>query len=129
MKYNYYETMKQDIDEYFNDMGAHFFTEGCADVDEVRENMYDALWVVDSVTGSGSGSYTFCRQTAKEYVLDNVDLLREAYEELDCKDQFADDFFSEEWEKMDVAIRCYILGCVLDEWIEENSETVEDALA
>lgn len=128
MKYNYYEAMKKDINDYAGDM-LDYFTRDCTDVNEVRDNIYDALWTVDRVTGNASGSYTFCRQTAKEHVLDNVDLLREAYEEFDCKDQFADDFFSEEWEKMDVTIRCYILGCVLDEWMEENNEAVESTLA
>ena len=128
MRYNYYEAMKNDINDYISDM-LDYFTRDCTDVNEVRDNIYDTLWAVDWVTGNASGSYTFCRQTAKEHVLDNVDLLKEAYEEFCCKNQFADDFFSENWEKMDVTIRCYILGCVLDEWMEENNETVESALA
>lgn len=128
MKYNYYEAMKNDINDYVSDM-LDYFTRDCTDVNEVRDNIYDALWTVDRVTGNASGSYTFCRQTAKEHVLDNVELLKEAYEEFCCKDQFIDDFFGENWEKMDVTIRCYILGCVLDEWMEENNETVESALA
>lgn len=128
MKYNYYEAMKNDINDYVSDM-LDYFTRDCTVVNEVRDNIYDALWTVDRVTGNASGSYTFCRQTAKEHVLDNVELLKEAYEEFCCKDQFIDDFFGENWEKMDVTIRCYILGCVLDEWMEENNETVESALA
>ena len=44
------------------------------------------MWNADSVTGNASGSYTFSRARAKEYVLGSTDLLKEAYEESDVLD-------------------------------------------
>ena len=64
--------------------------------------------------------YTFNRAEAKENVIDNLDLLKEACEKFDCKTEFADKFFNEEWEWMDVTIRCYLLGEIVETVVEEE---------
>lgn len=122
--YNYFEEMKNDILDYINNE-INFADYN--DMDDLEESLRDDLWTVDSVTGNASGSYTFNRYLAKEYVLDNLDLLKEAYEEFDKKDTFADDFFDEEWEKMDVTIRCYYLGFVVAEVMELIANDFEAA--
>ena len=77
------------------------------------------------MTGNGSGSYTFNRATAKEYVEDNMDLCLDACKEfgVDGADAF-EKLCSGEWEYFDVTIRCYLLGeCIaaaLDELEEEK---------
>lgn len=123
-KYNYYEAMKEDIKNYIaENYTAEELNEKMLDIDNFSEELNDDLWTVDSVTGNGSGSYTFSRATAKDYILsdsDNIDLLREALKEF-CVDgdTIAENFLSEDWEYFDVTIRCYVLGSVIYEVLED----------
>lgn len=123
-KYNYCEAMKEDIKNYIaENYTTEELTENLLDIDNFSEKLNDDLWITDSVTGNGSGSYTFSRATAKDYILsdsDNIDLLREALKEF-CVDgdTIAEKFLSEEWEYFDVTVRCYILGGVIYEVLEE----------
>lgn len=123
-KYNYYEAMKEDIKNYIaENYTAEELNEKMHNFDDFSEELNDDLWTVDSVTGNGSGSYTFSRATAKDYILsdsENVDLLREALQEFCVEgDTIAEKFLSEEWEDFDVTIRCYILGGVINEVLED----------
>lgn len=123
-KYNYYEAMKEDIKNYIaENYTAEELNEKILDFDDFSEELNDDLWTVDSVTGNGSGSYTFSRATAKDYILSdsgNVDLLREALQEFCVEgDTIAKKFLSEEWEDFDVTVRCYILGGVINEVLED----------
>lgn len=115
-KYNYYEVMKENIREVL---------ESEYDIDTMRyskDSIYDDLFVNDSVTGNGSGSYTFNTEKAKEYVLDNLDLLDKAITEfsIDMNEHYSD------WEYLDVSIRCYLLGEVFYEVLEEILENKEE---
>lgn len=105
-KYNYIKNMEEDVLEYIRTT----YTE-----EEIRERLqarydweeelHDVLWCEDSVTGNASGSYTFNRWRAEEYIAHNLDLLAEAMAE------FGDDSNAlkkgAEW--CDVTIRCYLL--------------------
>lgn len=123
-KYNYYEAMKEDIKNYIaENYTAEELNEKMLDFDDFSEELNDDLWTVDSVTGNGSGSYTFSRATARDYILsdsENVDLSREALKEF-CVDgdTIAKKFLSEDWEYFDVTIRCYILGGVINDVLED----------
>lgn len=75
--YDYMEAMKTDIREWIDE--NDFFTG--RNVDYIEDDLVDALWNEDSVTGNVSGSYTFSTAKAKEYVLENTDLCREALTE------------------------------------------------
>ena len=125
MNYNYYEAMKEDIRNYINDEIEYtdFST-----LEELEEHMNDVLWAHDSVTGNGSGSYTFNSYQAKEYVLDNIDLCREAVKEF-CVDAetITDKFLYGDWEYFDVTIRCYILGGCIAEIMEEIEAEFNEA--
>ncbi len=79
--------------------------------DEWEEELNDGLWREDAITGNASGSYTFNRLRAREYVLSNPDALKEAICEF-CEDAetVGEKFLSEDWEWFDVTIRCYFLG-------------------
>lgn len=113
--YNYYEAMANDIREYLEDTyTAEELAEKMADVESFREELDEDLWTVDSVTGNGSGSYTFCRETAKSYVLDNMDMCIDALKEFCVEaETIAEKFLSEYWEYFDVTIRCALLSQVI----------------
>lgn len=121
--YNYLEAMKQDITNYIeNEININDFS----DRDELEERLNNDLFIDDSVTGNGSGSYTFNRAEAEKYVKYNDDLLKEALLEFGIDaETVAEKFLDGEWEWMDVTIRCYLLGQaiaeVLDELVLENS--------
>jgi hypothetical protein len=113
--------MKADIRQYMEDENLVY-----TDREDLEEQLNDLLWTADSVTGNASGSYTFNREEAKEHVLDNIDLLKDAYDEFGQREQFAEDFFNENWERMDVTIRCFLLGQVLYEVLEEDYKEPEE---
>jgi hypothetical protein len=106
--YNYMEAMKDDILDYCSDNSIDLET---YDLDA----LHDELWTVDSVTGNASGSYTFNRWTARDYVLSNMDLLGEAVTEFGIEGQVWDKIHKEDWEYLDVTIRCYLLYQAINE--------------
>ena len=118
-KYNYLEELKKDIKTYLEDNFDYKFSD-CETKEELQEELYDILWTEDSVTGNGSGSYTFCRETAKNHVVENTDLCAEALKEFCVESEtIVEKFLSEDWEYFDVTIRCYMLGWAISEVIEE----------
>jgi len=123
MKYNYIEAMKADIRQYMEDNESYL---NYTDKEDLAEQLNDQCWTADSVTGNASGSYTFSRQEAKEHVLDNIDLLKDAYEEFGQREQFTEDFFNEDFERMDVTIRCFLLGQVIADVLEEDYQEPEE---
>ena len=117
--YNYLEAMKSDIMDYIrNEVNTNEY----ADRDELDAFLNDELWTVDSITGNASGSYTFNSYTAKEYVFDNIDLLNEAITEFCEDDVIGEKFLNEEWEWMDVTIRCYLLGQAISEALDDMED-------
>ena len=118
MAYNYLEELKSDVRNYIKEVASDYMD--CEDMDELRDSLYDNLWDEDSVTGNGSGSYTFNREKAKEYVSDNLDLMVEAYKDLDSIESLVDDLEALDFETIDVTIRCYLLSQALDEVLEDG---------
>lgn len=118
MAYNYLEELKSDVRNYIKEVASDYMD--CEDMDELRDSLYDNLWSEDSVTGNGSGSYTFNREKAKEYVSDNMDLMVEAYKDLDSIESLVDDLEALDFETIDVTIRCYMLSQALDEVLEDG---------
>ena len=105
--------------------------------DEIREHLQDRvdfaekindeLWADDSVTGNGSGSYTFSRAQAREYVLADVDTVREALEEFCVEaDTIAKNFLDENWEYFDVTARCFALYQAIDAALDIIAEEIKD---
>lgn len=103
--------------------------------DDLFEEMEEKLWVDDSVTGNGSGSYTFNREEAKKNVLANSEEVVEALEELGYLEEAynfqmylsLDDEDREylemeegmkEWEWIDVVTRCYFLPMAIDKILD-----------
>lgn len=122
--YNYHEAVKADIREYIRqDINLANFDSW----EELEDHLNDELWTADSVTGNASGSYTFSYLKAREYVLDNVDLVGEMVDAFGITaGTVCEKFLYESWEWFDVSIRCYLLaGCirqVIDELKEEYPE-------
>lgn len=113
MLYNYHEAVKDDIREYIKE-NYDSVTE------KMRAEMFDTILGEDSVTGNASGLYTMNRAIAKEYVIENIDLLNRAVDEygFDKKD-IGEQFLSEEWEQLDVLIRLYLVGEYFDDIFSE----------
>ena len=113
MLYNYHIAVKDDIREYIKE-NYDSVTE------KMRAEMFDTILGEDSVTGDASGSYTMNRAIAKEYVIENIDLLNRAVDEygFDKKD-IGEQFLSEEWEQLDVLIRLYLVGEYFDDIFSE----------
>lgn len=92
-----------------------------ADPDVIYQGLYDDFLTSDDVTGSASGSYTFNRWRAKENVNGAEDVLKEACRDFGCMDLLGEKFIDEEWEWMDVTIRCYLLGEAIDIFMRKNN--------
>lgn len=119
--YDYREAMTEDVKEWIKENID--LTEWTEDREGLEQQLNDDLWTADSVTGNGSGSYTFNRVQASLYVLDNMDLLQEAIDEfLTDPATVGDKFISEDWEWFDVTIRCYLLGSIISEVLDEMEE-------
>lgn len=122
MKHNYMENMKHDIRTYMDENEEWFYGMYAEnqDRDEWLVAMEDALWCEDSVTGNGSGSYTFSREEAKKCVLDDFDIVSQAIDHF-CipAEEVGKRFIAEDWEWFDVAARCFILGSALYEIADE----------
>lgn len=117
MSYNYMDAMVDDIKDYIND---EVELSDYTDLDDLREKLDEDLWVDDGVTGNASGSYTFDRWKAREYVIDNMDLVAEMADEFGVDNAtLGEKFREEEWEYFDVSIRCYLLGQAIEQALEE----------
>lgn len=119
-KYDYLSAVESDVREYIeNNVDFRDYS----DLDEMKEDLNEKLFVEDSVTGNASGSYTFNTWKAEEYLCHNLDLLAEANEEFGGNS----DILSDGAEMCDVAIRCYLLSRAIGNvapgmWKEENEE-------
>lgn len=117
MDYNYYETVKEDVKNYIEDNKEYFDS---LDFD----TLYDAMFTADSVTGNGSGSYFFNTYKAEEAICHNLDLLGEALQEFGGDGSY---LMENGAEACDVTIRCYLLGQVLQEVLDEMEDEEEEA--
>lgn len=108
--YDYYEAVKEDIKEYITE---NYEKEEISNLS--YNDLYDELFTEDSITGNTSGSYTYSTYKARENVCDNEELLNETISEfsIDMNEHWND------WEYLDVSIRCYLLGQVLQEALDE----------
>lgn len=126
-KYDYLSAVESDVREYIeNNVNFHDYS----DLDEMKEDLNEKLFVEDSVTGNASGSYTFNAWKAEEYLCHNLDLLAEANEEFGGNS----DILSDGAEMCDVTIRCYLLGQAIEnvapdmwqDWEDSQEESEEE---
>ena len=119
MSYDYNEAIREDIREYIK--SEVDLEEWRGNRDGLEEKLNEDLWTVDSVTGNGSGSYTFNTYEAEENICHNLDLLEEACEEFGG----SMDVVKDGAEACDVTIRCYLLGGAISDVLDELEELEE----
>ena len=119
--YDYYGAVKEDVLKYIEENVDMEIT----DFNELENQLVEDLWAEDSVTGNASGSYTFSRAEAQEYVEDNKNLVREMCDEFDCKQRIMENWFDNDYESIDVSLRCYFLNSAISDALEELRETAE----
>lgn len=123
--YDYYENVKDDVENYINENKEYF---KATDLEELEEELNEKCWISDSVTGNGSGSYTFNTYEAEENLVGNWDLLLEALEEFGYSEINPIEKGAE-W--CDVIIRCYVLSQAISallEQMEENNDPILDEI-
>lgn len=110
---DYKDELKQDLTDYAREGRGYY---------DSFERFEDACWTADSVTGNGSGSYTFNRWEAEENIKDLIF----SDELLDMFREFGYDRIPLEKgpEFIDVSIRCFLLNEVL----YDNKDELTDIL-
>ena len=117
--YNYLEEMEKDIRYYIND---DITLADFSDREELEEHLNEVLFTDDTVTGNGSGSYTFSSYRAEECICHNLDYLMCACEAFGisklplCNP-----------EECDVLIRCYLLNEAIATTLDDMKEELDEA--
>lgn len=118
--YNYQANVLADVRQWMNDNAEYIdgrfgkITEDSRD--DAEQWLYDEMFTSDSVTGNGSGSYTFSTWQAEENICHNLDLLGEALKEFGCDSSY---IMENGAEACDVTIRCYLLYGAISEVLDE----------
>lgn len=109
--YNYREAIKEDVKTYITE-NREALELDIGTREDIEQRLNDELWTVDSVTGNGSGSYTFSAAEARENIMgdaDSEDIIRELVDEYGLEaETVAENLLN--WEYWDVSIRCYLLS-------------------
>lgn len=127
-KYNYLEAVKDDVETWLVDNSSQFEKikdnnkiDGVIDWDGVKGDLNEILWNEDSITGNGSGSYTFNSEKAREYVLsDGLQYLEDLVDEgWLTYESIGKDVTNYDFEGLDVSLRCYFLSQAIEEVITD----------
>ena len=115
--YSYGDAVRSDVWDAVND---RYDWHDYEDRDAMASALYDDLFTDDAVTGNASGSYTFNRAQACEYVGQNLAELADVCEEFGIDAETIGEKVEEEnWEYFDVLMRLHRLpeaiACALDE--------------
>lgn len=121
-RYDYREAVRTDIENYIEE---HNIRVTASQRDELQEKLYDDMMIADSITGNASGSYTFSGWQAEENICHNLDLLGEALKEFGYENF---DILEKGAESCDVIIRCYLLGEILPQVLDDLEEDDEDEM-
>ena len=118
-KYNYLENVIADAKQAILEKMNYW---DFLDREELEEVANNSLWVDDSVTGNGSGSYTFSTWKAEENLCHNMDELEDACNEFG---QDVGEAVKQGAEYCDVTIRCYLLDQAINVALDELEEEGE----
>ncbi len=122
--HNYLEMVTENVIDYINSEVT--LCEWEWNREGLEEHLNDVLWTHDSVTGNGSGSYTFNTFKAMEYVTENMDDLCDMCREFCVSDEeIGRHFLNGDWEWMDVSIRCYYLAQAISDALDEFDDELE----
>lgn len=120
-RYDYYTAVKEDVKEYIREQKIIVTSENKNDL---YDELYEDMFIDDSVTGNASGSYTFSRWQAEQNLCHNTELLGEALSEFGCDTSYIE----RGAEACDVTIRCYLLSQVLSEVLDELEEETDEEI-
>lgn len=115
--YDYREAMTEDVKEWIKENID--LTEWTEDREGLEQQLNDDLWTEDSITGNASGSYYCNSYNAEESIAHNWNLLNEALDEFE---QNNINVIEKGAEWADVTIRCYLLGFVISDVLDEMEE-------
>ena len=115
--YDYREAMTEDVKEWIKQNID--LTEWTEDREGLEQQLNDDLWTEDSITGNASGSYYYNSYKAEESIAHNWNLLNEALDEFE---QNNINVIKKGAEWADVIIRCYLLGFVISDVLDEMEE-------
>lgn len=115
--YDYREAMTEDVKEWIKQNID--LTEWTEDREGLEQQLNDDLWTEDSITGNASGSYYCNSYKAEESIAHNWNLLNEALDEFE---QNNINVIKKGAEWADVTIRCYLLGFVISNVLDEMEE-------
>lgn len=116
-RYDYYDAVKEDVLKAIEEDDELLPRED-EDRTDYEERLTDALWASE-VTGNGSYAYYYSDdEDAITAVMTNLDLCREAFQELEIDVDAVT--FMRNIRSADVTIRCYILPSVIHDIIEEK---------
>lgn len=115
--YDYREAMTEDVKEWIKENID--LTEWTEDREGLEQQLNDDLWTEDSITGNASGSYYCNSYKAEESIAHNWDLLNKALDEFG---QNNINVIEKGAEWADVTIRCYLLGYVISDVLDEMEE-------
>lgn len=117
---DYKKQVLADAYDYIDECGGNY---GADDFDAI----YDDMFVSDSVTGNGSGSYTFSTVQARENIKDVIFDDEFLWYLRDFGENIAD-LFQQGEEAIDVSARVFALSAMsseiedyFDDWMEENT--------
>lgn len=122
MYYDYREETAENIRKWLEDNRENIPEEEKESEDTLTEYLNDELRTEDSITWNGSWSYTFNSFKAKQYLEENEELLNETINEF-CINMW------EHWndyEYLDVSIRCFILSECINRVIENCTRTCDN---
>lgn len=127
----YLEMVMEDVVNYFENWSDwEEKIDDFEDLESFADAIADDLWIEDGVTGNASGSYYCNSYKAKEAVFSNMEEVSAALRDFYCgnADEVAEMFLDEQWETIDVIVRCYYLREAVDEAIRECGidETFEE---
>ena len=116
-EYDYRSHILQDCKERINELmdDGTISPDQYLDRDEIIDKLSDMFWTDDSVTGNGSGSYTFSTWKAAIYLSHNYETLAKVMEDWDVPltyERLA------EYERNDALIRTYMYNEVLPEAVD-----------
>ena len=129
--YDYEEAVRNDIEDYILENYDRNDLADFDDEDDFKDCLIDILVNEDSITGNASGSYYCNSYEAQEALNGNIDLLRDACEEMNLSnEEVGERFLDGDFEYFDCIVRCYIVTCtnviedVVDELLEENNDFI-----
>lgn len=114
-RYDYFFHVCKDVRNYIEENGIEVNQDNR---EEIEQQLNDDLFVEDSVTGNGSGSYFFNAWKAEEALTHNWDLIAEAIDEFGGNT----DVLRQGPGAVDVTIRCYLLNQAISAVLDEMTE-------